>query len=79
MMMKLKMGGTLAKAFAKKLEEKFFRADSIGLSVEDLAKKLGVSKGTIFTKKSQDSEVFKKIKNILTLNKKVKPLQLGMF
>ena len=61
-----------AKAFAKKLEEKLSRVDSIGLGVEDLAKKLGLSKGTIFTKKSQDSEVFKKIKKYFNIKQKGK-------
>ena len=51
-----------AKAFAKKLEEKFAKVDLVGLGTEDLAKKLGVSKNTIFTFKSRDSEVFKNIK-----------------
>jgi len=59
-----------AKAFAKKLEEKFAKVDSVGLGTEDLAKKLGVAKNTIFTFKSRDSEVFKNIKKYFNVKQK---------
>ena len=59
-----------AKAFAKKLEEKFAKVDLVGLGTEDLAKKLGVSKNTIFTFKSRDSEVFKNIKKYFNVKQK---------
>ena len=43
-----------------------------GLATEDLAKKLGVKKNTIFTFKSKDSEVFKRIKKYFNVKQKSK-------